>query len=110
MKVCPDGIIYIDCHSIYGHHTFEVDSRNDSLNCLQISHYPLENSNQALRIERNFYGDTLGIGLTIEVKEKVKFWVLKRPLFKKTYITYYDKIGQWFYYDPEGKLIKKEKY
>lgn len=104
------GLKYVDCGSFDGHHTFQIDSKDDSLTCTLTNHYPLEKSKKALCVQRNLYGDTLAIGMTIEREEKVKFSVFKKPLMRKSFVTYYDKIGEWFYYDHEGALIKKEFY
>ena len=125
--------IEINCTSIYGHHLFEIDSKNDSLYCLLISRYPLENSKKVLTIERNSYGDTLGIGFELEMIEKIKFieikknksnknlanyfrignWTFslnKKPLFKRRYLFYYEKIGEWTYFEPNGEVKAKVNY
>lgn len=99
---------YIDCTSKYGHHAYEIKNHSDSLNCLVVSSYTIPNSDSILSVERNFYGDTLGIGFKYKVEEKVKFWAVKKPLFKKKNLVYYRKIGEWIYYDPISKAPSKK--
>lgn len=134
------SFIQIDCTSQNENHVFKIESKNDSLYCLLISRYPLENSEKVLTIERNSYGDTLGIGFELEIIEKINLfiikkpilkstylthfikigewthntldtmWIIRKPFFKKTYTSHFEKIGIWTYYTPNGEIKNKENY
>ena len=109
------GIIQLDCSYKYGRHHFDTENMNydDSLNCLQIRYMPLQNSNNVLCLEQNFLGDTLAIGLRQEiiVKKQGLFHIKsKNDRLSPSYTSYGDKIGEWHYYYPDGKLKERIKY
>tara|TARA_R110002049_G_scaffold231003_5_gene403201 strand:- start:1223 stop:1651 length:429 start_codon:yes stop_codon:yes gene_type:complete len=109
------GIVQIDCSSKYGRHLFDSENMNhdDSLSCLQISYLPLQNSNKVLCLEQNFFGDTLAIGLRKEivVKKQGLFHIrTKSDRLNSSYTSCGDKIGEWHYFFPDGKLKEKIKY
>src|SRR5690554_3747676 len=109
------GIIQIDCSSKYGRHLFDTENMNydDSLRCLQIRLLPLQNSDKVLCLEQNFFGDTLAIGLRKEIiveKNGLFHIKTKTDRLNSSYKSYGDKIGDWYYYYPDGKLKEKIKY
>lgn len=106
------GVIIYSCSSKYGHHLIDYEKMNkdDSLKCSKTSHYPLENSNKVLCVVRNFYGDTLAIGLKNEKPVKDSWSFFKRPYLKTTGTLYGEEIGDWYYYDHDGQLLEIKKY
>ena len=107
-------VTYNDCSSIYGSKQFDQTNmtHEDSVTCLKIEHIPLQGSSKVLCIERNYLGDTLGIGLKNEVPTEKPSWFYIRDSDRLTssFTTWGEKVGQWIYYHPDGSIRKKEKY
>lgn len=88
-------------------------NHDDSLHCLRIQHIPLQNSDKVLCIERNFFGDTLGIGLKNEIivnEERSIFYLGYGCRLNPSNTTFGEKVNEWFYYHPNGELREIVKY
>lgn len=105
------GVTIINCNQ-QGHHGVDYDnlSRIDSLTCTETSHYFLDDSKNVLCVERNFYGDTLAIGLKAEKGIKERWSFFKRPYLKTSSSLFGLKKGEWYYYFPDGHLKEIKKH
>ncbi len=101
------GVVILQCSTQYedGRINYENMDRSDSLRCLKISHYYLENSTYVLSVGRNYYGDTLSIGLKNGKSIKERWSFFRRPYFHTKIKTLFgEKVGEWRYFTPQGEL------